>query len=236
MKNYIGYYRVSTKRQGESGLGLEAQRQAVNNFISPEDTLLAEYTDIETGKKNNRPNLNKALEHCKKTNSTLLIAKLDRLSRNAQFTIMLRDSNINFICTDTPEINGLTIGILALIAQDEVERISARTKSALAVIKKKLKDGEQHISKAGNVITKLGSGNNITKEIRTKGLLSRKQNALSNPNSKKAGALIVSLRNNNESFYEITKILNASGFKTPKGGRFTQTQTKRLYERYKSLK
>ena len=162
----------------------------------------------------------------------LLIAKLDRLSRNAKFILTLRDSKVDFICADMPDANSLTIGMMAIIAQDEVERISKRVKDALGVIKDKLDRGETHVSKNGNVINKLGSGTGISEEIRNKGLQVRQDNAKNNPESKKAGALIVSLKESGKSFYTITKILNQSGFKAPKGGEFSQAQTKRLYERY----
>lgn len=231
-KRYIAYYRVSTQKQGKSGLGLSAQRECVKNFLRDDSLLVDDYQDIETGKNSNRPNLLKAIEHCKETDSILLIAKLDRLSRNAKFILTLRDSKVDFVCADMPDANSLTIGMMAIIAQDEVERISKRVKDALGVIKDKLDRGETHISKSGRVVTKLGSGNNISEEIREKGLLIRKQNAMNNPESKKAGAFIVSLKESGESFYSITKKLNQFGFKTPRGGKFNPAQTKRLYERY----
>ena len=232
-KKYIAYYRVSTQRQGKSGLGLAAQREYVRNFLRDDNPLVNNYQDIETGKNSNRPELLKAIEECKKTGATLLIAKLDRLSRNAKFILTLRDSKVDFICADMPDANSLTIGMMAIIAQDEVERISKRVKDALGVIKDKLDRGETHVSKNGNVINKLGSGTGISEEIRNKGLQVRQDNAKNNPESKKAGALIVSLKESGKSFYAITKILNQSGFKAPKGGEFSQAQTKRLYERYK---
>jgi DNA invertase Pin-like site-specific DNA recombinase len=231
-KKYIAYYRVSTQRQGKSGLGLAAQREYVRNFLRDDNPLVNDYQDIETGKNSNRPELLKAIEECKKTGATLLIAKLDRLSRNAKFILTLRDSKVDFICADMPDANSLTIGMMAIIAQDEVERISKRVKDALGVIKDKLDRGETHVSKNGNVINKLGSGTGISEEIRNKGLQVRQNNAKNNPESKKAGALIVSLKESGKSFYAITKILNQSGFKAPKGGEFSQAQTKRLYERY----
>lgn len=231
-KKYIGYYRVSTIRQGKSGLGLESQRQSVQAFVNQGDIMLSEYTDVESGKNNNRPNLTKALQECKETGATLLIAKLDRLSRNAAFTLMLRDSNINFVAVDNPDINSLTIGILALVAQDEAERISKRVVSALGVIQAKFKKGLSHTSKEGNVITSLGSGNRITDKVRLKGMEVRVSNAKNNPESIKAGTLIISLKESGKSFYAITKVLNTSGFTTPKGGKFSQVQTQRLYERY----
>lgn len=137
MTNYISYYRVSTQKQGETELGLEAQKSSVKAFLSKQDSLIAEYQEVESGKKNNRLELLKAIEHCKTTNSTLLIAKLDRLSRNVQFIYTLRDSNVNFICCDMPDANSVTIGILAVLAQEERERTSDRTKKALEELKKK---------------------------------------------------------------------------------------------------
>jgi DNA invertase Pin-like site-specific DNA recombinase len=231
-KRYIGYYRVSTVKQGKSGLGLEAQKQSVKRFIGSGNELVDNYQDIETGKNSDRPQLLAAIQKCKETDSILLIAKLDRLSRNAKFIFTLRDSNVRFVCVDMPDANNLTIGLMAVIAQDEVERISSRVKSALDVIKDKLERGEQHISKAGNVVTRLGSPRSISDEARKKGFIKRQRNAKNNPESMKAGAFIVSLKEGGESFYSITKKLNQSGFKAPRGGEFSQAQTKRLYERY----
>ena len=137
MEQYIAYYRVSTQKQGNSGLGLEAQRSDVSRFVERGGTLIADYQDIESGKKNDRPNLIKAIEECKKRNATLLIAKLDRLSRNASFIFTLHDSKIKFVCCDMPDANSITIGIMAVLAQDERERTSQRTKAALAELKRK---------------------------------------------------------------------------------------------------
>lgn len=134
---YVAYYRVSTKKQGQSGLGLEAQRSAVEKFTSNySDDILTEFTDIESGKNDDRPELKKAIEEAKRNNAQLIIAKLDRLSRNAAFIFTLRDSKVDFICADMPTANSVTIGIMAVLAQDERERISQRTKAALFELKK----------------------------------------------------------------------------------------------------
>jgi DNA invertase Pin-like site-specific DNA recombinase len=132
----ITYYRVSTAAQGRSGLGLEAQRDAVGRFCRTRGCeLLAEYTEVESGKRNDRPELAKAMHHAKVTGATLVIAKLDRLSRNAAFLLQLQESGVRFIAADMPEACNLTVGILALVAQQEREAISARTKAALAAAK-----------------------------------------------------------------------------------------------------
>ena len=132
----IGYERVSTARQGASGLGIEAQRQAIEGFVAQRGaTLIARFTEVESGRNPDRPELGKALHLAKVTGATLVIAKLDRLSRNAAFLLTLRDSGVRFAAVDLPEANDLTVGIMALVAQQEREAISRRTKEALAVAK-----------------------------------------------------------------------------------------------------
>ena len=134
---FIAYYRVSTAKQGASGLGLEAQRKAVADYLNGGDwTLLETFTDVESGKRSdNRPELLRAMELAKLTGATLLIAKLDRLSRNAAFLMSLKDTGVAFVAVDMPNANSFTIGIMALVAQHEREAISARTKAALAAVK-----------------------------------------------------------------------------------------------------
>lgn len=217
MEKYIAYFRVSTQKQGRSGLGLEAQRTSVRRFLSQGDNLLAEYTDIESGKRDERPNMLKAIEECKKEGAILLIAKLDRLSRNASFIFALRDSRINFKCCDMPNANSVTIGIMAVLAQDERERISQRTKDALAELKRKGK--------------RLGTPKNLTQEAREKGLRIRKENAIKNENNRKATAMIIAMRQQGKSFYAITKELNDLGFKTRMNSIFHQNQVQILFNR-----
>ena len=133
-QRFVAYERVSTARQGQSGLGLEAQRQTIAAFaISRGADVLARFTEVESGRNPNRPELGKALHLAKVTGATLVIAKLDRLSRNAAFLLTLRDSGVRFLAVDMPEANDLTVGIMALVAQAEREAISRRTKEALAV-------------------------------------------------------------------------------------------------------
>jgi len=138
MTDYIAYYRVSTQRQGQSGLGLEAQRQAVTGYLAGR-TLINEYTEVETGKGSNaldrRPELKAALAEAKRTKSTLIIAKLDRLARNVLFVSQLMEAGTPFICADMPEANELTLHIIAAMGQYERKLISERTKAALAAAK-----------------------------------------------------------------------------------------------------
>jgi DNA invertase Pin-like site-specific DNA recombinase len=132
----VAYERVSTARQGASGLGLEAQRSAIDRYASERGAeVLARFTEVESGRKTDRPELAKALHHAKVTGATLVIAKLDRLSRNAAFLLALRDSGVRFLACDMPEANDLTVGIMALVAEAERQAISRRTTEALAVAK-----------------------------------------------------------------------------------------------------
>ncbi len=133
---FVAYYRVSTQKQGQSGLGLDAQKQAVLSFLNGGSwELIAEYTEVESGKVNDRPQLQAALKHCRLTGAQLVVAKLDRLSRNAAFLFALQESKVKFTCADMPFADSMTVGVLALVAQKEREMISARTKSALAAAK-----------------------------------------------------------------------------------------------------
>jgi DNA invertase Pin-like site-specific DNA recombinase len=132
----IGYLRVSTKKQGDSGLGLERQRAAVEGYAGQTGTRVAAwYTEVETGKRSDRPDLARALSHAKRSKATLCVAKLDRLARNVAFTSALMDSGINFIACDNPHANRLTIHILTAVAEAEAKAISDQTKAALAAAK-----------------------------------------------------------------------------------------------------
>lgn len=134
----VAYYRVSTARQGTSGLGLEAQRAAVSRLVAQRGgELVAEFTEVESGKDDARPKLAAALNLVQVTGATLVIAKLDRLSRNLTFLSKLQDSGVPFIAADTPEANDTTVQLLAVLAQHERKAISQRTKEALAAAKRR---------------------------------------------------------------------------------------------------
>jgi DNA invertase Pin-like site-specific DNA recombinase len=133
---FVGYLRVSTEKQGRSGLGLEAQRKAVEDYLhGGRWQLLAEYVEIESGKRSDRPELKKAITHAKATGATLVIAKLDRLSRNVAFISNLMEGGVEFVAADIPMANRLTVHVLAAVAEHEREMISQRTTAALAAAK-----------------------------------------------------------------------------------------------------
>lgn len=212
---YVAYYRVSTKKQGDSGLGLEAQRSAVAGFVK--GAIIAEYTEVESGKNNQRQQLMAAIDHSKREAAVLVIAKLDRLSRNASFIHSLRDSGVNFQCVDMPDANTLTVGIFATLAQHERELISSRTKAALQA---KRDQGAQ-----------LGKPENLTAEATAKGRAGNVQRALDNENNRRASSMVVMMHKAGKNYTEIADQLNQAGFRTSRGCTFQATQVMRLYER-----
>lgn len=136
---FVAYYRVSTVRQGRSGLGLQAQHDAVLRFLERAGgRMLDTFTEVESGKRNDRPELHKALRRAKVSGARLIIAKMDRLSRNASFLLNLRDSGVRFIAADLPNADETVVGIMAVMAQREREMIGVRTKEALAVARERL--------------------------------------------------------------------------------------------------
>ncbi|RYU81265.1 recombinase family protein [Hymenobacter persicinus] len=216
---FITYYRVSTQKQGTSGLGLEAQKAAVNSFVKDSAHILGEFVEIESGKKDHRPQLHAAIAAAQSQNATLLIAKLDRLSRNAGFIFALRDAGVTFLCCDMPDANSLTVGLFAVIAQHERETISKRTKDALA-------------AKKARGCT-LGSPQNLTAAARTKGEATRRRNAQENTQNKQASKLSVLLHAQGHSLQQIVVELNDAGFKTRRGKLFYHSAVQRLLRRGK---
>ncbi|MBV4189498.1 MULTISPECIES: recombinase family protein [Bacteroides] len=215
---FVAYYRVSTKRQN---LGLVAQRNTVLNYInSVGGKLINTYEEKESGKCNNRIELSKAIDYCKVNNATLVIAKLDRLSRNVSFIFALKDANIKFYCCDIPELSTLTLGIFATIAQSERETISSRTKAALKAKKDKG--------------IKLGAPNaTISNDMRIKSAEALKRKADNNTNNKRAYTVISSLIERNMTLQYIASYLNQNDFRTSKNCLFTPIAVSRLIKRYK---
>src|SRR5437763_15286791 len=160
MAAIIGYLRVSTKGQGESGLGLDAQRAAVESYAKQIGaTLTATYTEVESGKLADRPELAKALAHARRSKGTLVVAKLDRLARNVAFLSALMDTKVPFVACDNPHANRLTVHILAAVAEAEAAAISQRTKAALTAYK----------ARGGKLGGELPQCRNLTEEARLKG-------------------------------------------------------------------
>ncbi|TNC95034.1 MAG: site-specific recombinase [Stygiobacter sp.] len=213
---FIAYYRVSTDKQGRSGLGLEAQQAAVRSFLQGKGwPPLMEFTEVESGKKNDRVQLAAALEACRLHKATLVIAKLDRLARNAAFLLNLRDAGVDFVACDMPDANRLTVGIMALVAEDEADRISARTKAALAAAKARG--------------TTLGGfrGYLPTEEDRGKAAHAKRQQA------RQAAAPILAeveriKAEGTASMRGIAMALNARGVPTVNGGQWQAVQVSRL--------
>ena len=216
--NYVAYYRVSTQRQGNSGLGLESQKSAVISFLN-ERLPIKEFVDIESGtqKGNERKELKRALALCKEHKATLVIAKLDRLSRSLSFISQLMDSDVEFVACDMPQANRFTVQIFAALAEQEARFISERTKTAL-----------QELKKRG---VRLGNPQNLTGEARKKGLETRVEKAKKNENNRKAGILIRNLREKGTSYAGIAKQLNEYGYLTSQGHSFSRTQVYRLFLR-----
>jgi DNA invertase Pin-like site-specific DNA recombinase len=214
---YVPYYRVSTARQGQSGLGLEAQRAAVAAFVADPAQLLGEYVEVESGKKNQRPQLLAAIAAARAAGATLLIAKLDRLSRNAGFIFALRDSGVNFVCCDMPDANTLTVGLFAVIAQHEREMISKRTKDALTA------------KKARGAV--LGTPANMTSVAIAKSLNIRQENARINQQNQQATRLAELLYAQGHKLQQIAQELNDGGYRTRRGQLFFPMSVQRLLKR-----
>lgn len=221
---FVAYYRVSTNKQEQSGLGLEAQRAHVQAFAQRlEGIIIAEYTDVESGKSNRRAELAKAMQQAKTTGATLLIAKLDRLSRDVNFISGLMKSDVAFLACDNPQANKLTIHLLAAMAEHEREQISDRTRRALAALK------------ARGV--ELGTPANFSAEGRAKGRETRKQQALDNEANRRAAAYAQELATSGHNLTAIASKLTAHGYTTSTGKPFSQpVQVKRLLDRAQAVK
>lgn len=218
-QKYIGYCRVSTKQQGSSGLGLQSQQKSVLGFIQARDGELIEpmYVEVESGSKNERPELQKAIAKSIKLDATLVIAKIDRLSRNLTFISSLMDTKVKFKAVDMPEADNFTIHIFASLAQKEREQISDRTKKALAE-KKALG-------------FKLGTPENLTNEARQKGVTTIKENAQNNKANRQATEMIAMYRKQGLSFQKIANKLTDLGYKTRRGKDFGKSSVKMLFDR-----
>ena len=213
---YVAYYRVSTRRQGESGLGLEAQRAAVLSFAGGcGSTILSEHTEIESGAVSDRPKLMEAMAVCRRNGATLLIAKLDRLSRDAHFLLGLEKAGIEFVAADMPNANRLTVGIMAIIADEERRMISARTKAALAA------------AKARGVVLGGRRGDRMIDHAAGTAALVAKADAVAADVGPMAGAL----RAQGKTLGQIAAVFASRGIRTPRGGEWTPTAVRNVLAR-----
>jgi DNA invertase Pin-like site-specific DNA recombinase len=227
MKKLIAYYRVSTKKQGVSGLGLEAQESSVQDYAArSRGQILQSYKEVESGKNSERPALAKAITQAKLTKSTLVIAKLDRLARNLHFVSALMESGVDFVCCDIPDANRLTIHILAAVAEAESKAISDRTKAALAAAKKrgvKLGANRKNTFNALRRAEGWKKGTKVAAKVRT----SRTKEAYE-------GIMpdIHELRHLGSSYREIARWLNDRHYTTSTGKPWSSTAVLRVVERY----
>ncbi len=216
-KKYIAYYRVSTQRQGQSGLGLEAQQEAVKRHLG-NNPLIAEITEIESGKRNDRPKLTEALRLCRVHKATLVIAKLDRLSRNLHFISSLMEAKVEFQAVDCPHANKMTLQIMAVMAEHEADAISVRTKAALAAAK------ARGVKLGGN------RGNQLNDEARMKGCAVRR--ALADERAADLAPIIQNLQASGVTSYRgIAMALNAQGVTTARQGQWSDIQVARVLAR-----
>lgn len=214
---FVAYYRVSTARQGRSGLGLEAQREAVRVYLmSNAGTLADEFTEVETGKNNDRPQLARALDACRLTGAVLVIAKLDRLSRDAHFLLGLEKAGVEFVAADMPNANRLTVHIMAVFAQDERERISQRTKDSLAAAKKRG--------------TKLGGNRGGPRVDPALGRAVRTR--IANDYARQVGPVALAAWREAGSYGRVAAVLTARGIRTPRGGKWTRAAVRSLIQRH----
>jgi len=216
----ISYLRVSTDRQGKSGLGLDAQRAAVLVYLNGgSGTLLSEFVEVESGKNNQRPKLAKAIEHCRLTGATLLVAKLDRLSRDAGFLLNLSNSGIEIHACDMPEANTMMFGIMALVAQHEREAISKRTKEALAATKAR---GTRLGGYRGGPVVDGRMGAQAVRKA-------------ADVFAGAVGPMIAELRQAGCSLAQITATLTERGIRTARGGQWRPTTVSNVLARVRQL-
>jgi DNA invertase Pin-like site-specific DNA recombinase len=218
----IAYHRVSTARQGQSGLGLDAQAAAIRSYGEQvRGQVLAIFTEVESGKSNDRPELVKALHLARVTGATLVIAKLDRLSRNAAFLLTLRDSGVRFVAADMPDANELTVGVMALIAQHEREAIAKRTREALQAAKAR-----------GRVLGNPNGAEALRRAEKGNGAGIRAAVAKADVHAANLAPVIAAMRSEGlASLGDLAAALNGRGMLTPRGRRWHKSSVRNLLAR-----
>ncbi|MGJ7521399.1 recombinase family protein [Variovorax sp. LT1P1] len=214
-RTFVTYYRVSTQRQGLSGLGLDAQRETVRQFLDGAGAqVVGEFVEVESGRKSEvgRPELRNALALAKARGATLLVAKLDRLSRSVAFVSAMMESKVKFIACDMPEANELTIHILAAVAEHEAKRISQRTKDALAA------------AKARGVILGAAGPANLRPNIEAR-------QAKARDFAGKVAGIFIGFHARGLSQRQMVSELNSLGLKAPRGGGWSLSQVQATLKR-----
>ena len=217
MSRYVAYFRVSTARQGQSGLGLEAQQAAVHRFLPADAVRVADYVEVESGRKSARPQLAAALALAQREGAVLLVAKLDRLARNVAFLATLMESRVRFQAVDLPAADEFTLHILAAVAQKEASAISSRTRDALAA------------KKARGAV--LGTPANLTPAAIEKSRQVRQENARTNQQNQQATRLGGLLQAQGHTLQQIAQELNHGGYRTRRGKLFLPMSVHRLLQR-----
>lgn len=222
----VAYYRVSTASQGRSGLGLEAQRRAVADLCGARGLeIIADFTEVESGGKAERPQLQEAMRRAKVTGAVLVVAKLDRLSRSVAFLSTLQESGAQFIAADMPEANELTVHILAAVAQAERRAISSRTKEALQAAKARgVKLGNP---RGAEPLRRAGKGNKAALEARKEAADERCREL--------AGELAGIVGWRSMSLRELAAELDMRRIEAPRGGAWHPSGVRRLVKRIEEL-
>lgn len=219
-KKYVAYYRVSTDRQGRSGLGLDAQREGVHKFLDQRrHTLIAEMTEVESGRNADRPQLAEAFALCRVHRATLIIAKLDRLTRSVAFVSSMLESGVDFVAADFPEANRLTIHILSAVAEHEARMISERTKAALRAARAR---GTILGGNRGNLPAVAAKGAQASAKVRSHRAMER---------ARDLAPVITTLRDTGHSYEAIAAELEHRGIQSARGGIWTGQKVSRLMRR-----
>lgn len=220
---WIGYLRVSTDRQGKSGLGIEAQRAAVAEYLNGGKwSLVKEFVEVESGKRTDRPMLDEAIKACRVYGAKLVIAKLDRLSRDAHFLLGLEKAGVDFVAADMPNANRLTVGIMAMVAEEERRMISKRTKEALAAAKRRG--------------TKLGGERGVVPSNTARAMAIKALQFRAQARANDLAPIIEDLQAAGKtSLRAIADGLNELGISTARGGNWSAVQVQRVLERLEKL-
>ncbi|APG11489.1 resolvase [Bradyrhizobium japonicum] len=216
---WISYLRVSTDRQGKSGLGIEAQRNGVAEYLNGGSwSLVREFVEVESGKRTDRPKLDEAIKACRIYGAKLVIAKLDRLSRDAHFLLGLEKAGVDFVAADMPNANRLTVGIMAMVAEEERRMISKRTKDALAAAKRRG--------------TMLGGDRGVVPSKKAREMAAETLQARANARASDLAPIIRELQEAGKtSLRAIAEGLNEAGILTPRKSKWSAVQVQRVLSR-----